>query len=603
LLCISQEGSRVSISMRVDLGGERDAGLLSLRRIARLRPAQLWPWALLLLMALLVAAPLGFLVLGSFSSGRLLGEIDFGALSLDNYRVVWGNPATHAVFANTVIYALGAVSIGVPLALSLAFLVERTNIPGKLWIYTGVTLCLAMPGLLHAMAYVLLLSPKIGFINRFLMNAFDLEAAPFNIYGLAGMALVEGMRLVPTAFLMMLPLLRNMDPALEEAASTSGAGPIYVLRRVTMLLMLPGIVAVLIYQLVSALEVFDVPSIVGMPGGIYVFSTRIYAALHSTSALPDYGKANALAILYLVIAVAMTTVYLKVISRAERFSVVSGRGYRPRTIDLGAWRWVALALACLYLLAAFVLPFLVLAYTSFLPFLQVPSARAFHAFSWINYRKVFESDEIGVVVRNTLIMTALAASLTLVLSFLISLVIVRSKFWGRKLLDQLAFLPHAIPGIVMGLALLWVFLKIDNFGLPIFGTIWSMALAFTLTFVAYGTRAMNAAILQIHRDLEEAALMSGASTWRTAWRVFVPLLAPALAGLWLWAVLHAVRTAGLPLMLYQGANNQVLSVMIWNMWTDGQIAQVGAVATIMILALLALTLLLRSFGFGRASSH
>src|SRR5207237_2038967 len=169
---------------------------------------------------------------------------------------------------------------------------------------------------------------------------------------------------------------------LEAAAATSGAGPFFVLRRVTAVLMLPGIVAVLIYQLVSALEVFEVPGIIGMPAGIYVFSTRIYAVLHSTSALPDYGKANALAILYLFVAVATTALYLNVIKRAERFSIITGKGYRPRSIDLGRWRWVALTLVLLYLLAAFVLPFMVLAYASFLPFLQVPSARAFQSFSW-----------------------------------------------------------------------------------------------------------------------------------------------------------------------------------------------------------------------------
>jgi iron(III) transport system permease protein len=552
-------------------------------------------------MALMVAVPLGFLVLGSFSSGRFLGEIDLAELTLDNYRVVWGSPATHAVFANTMIYAFGAIAIGVPLAVALAFLVERTNVPCKIWIYAGVTLCLAMPGLLQSMAYVLLLSPKIGFINKFLMNLFELTVAPFNIYGLGGMAFVEGLRLVPTAFLMMLPLLRNMDPALEEAATTAGAGPLSVLRRVTTPLMLPGIVAALIYQLVSALEVFEVPSIIGMPAGIYVFSTRIYAVLHSTSALPDYGKANALAILYLFIAVAMTVIYLKVINRAERFSIITGKGYRPRTIDLGPWRWVALALVLGYLLAAIVLPFAALAYTSFLPYLQVPSARAFQSFSWNNYRKILDTELIGVAVRNTLVMTAAAATLTVVLSFLISVIVVRSKFWGRKLLDQLAFMPHAIPGMVMGLAFLWVFLKIDVLGLPIFGTIWSMVIAFTVSFVAYGTRTMNAAILQIHRDLEEAALISGASQWRTVRRIFVPLVMPSMAGLWIWAVLHAVRAAGLPLMLYQGANNQVLSIMIWNMWTDGQIVQVGAVATVMILILLMLTLLLRACGFGRSA--
>lgn len=550
-------------------------------------------------MTLMVAVPLGFLVLGSFSSGRFLGEINFAELTLDNYRVVWGNSATHAVFANTMIYAFGAIAIGVPLAVTLAYLVERTNIPCKIWIYSGVTLCLAMPGLLQSMAYVLLFSPKIGFFNKFLMNLFGLTEAPFNIYGLSGMAFVEGLRLVPTAFLMMVPLLRNMDPTLEEAASTSGAGPFSVLRRVTTRLMLPGITAVLIYQLVSALEVFEVPSIIGMPAGIYVFSTRIYAVLHSTSALPDYGKANALAILYLFIAVAMTIVYLKVIKRAERFSIITGKGYRPRTIDLGKWRWVALGLVFVYVLAAIVLPFMALAYTSFLPYLQVPSARAFQSFSWNNYQQIMETELIGLAVRNTLVMTAVAATLTVMLSFLVSIVVVRSKFWGRKLLDQIVFMPHAIPGIVMGLAFLWVFLKIDVWGVPIFGTIWSMAIAFTFSFVAYGTRTMNAAILQIHRDLEEAALINGAPPWRMVWRVFVPLMMPTLVGLWIWAVLHAVRAAGLPLMLYQGARNQVLSVMIWSMWTDGAIGQVGAIATMMILILLTVTLLVRAFAFGR----
>jgi iron(III) transport system permease protein len=547
--------------------------------------------------------PLGFLVLGSFSGGRFLGEIHLDELTLDNYRIVWGSPATHAVFVNTMLYAFGAIAIGVPLAVTLAFLVERTNMPCETWVYTGVTLCLAVPGLLHSMAYVLLLSPKIGFINKFLMEALGLTTAPFNIYGLSGMAFVEGLRLVPTAFLMMVPLLRHMDASLEEAAATSGAGPLTVLRRVTVLLMLPGIVAVLIYQLVSALEVFEVPSIIGMPAGIFVFSTRIYSVLHSTSALPDYGKANALAILYLLISIAATAVYLKVINRADRFSVITAKGRTPRIIDLGRWRWAALALVFVYLLSAFLLPFAVFAYTSFLPYLQVPSARAFQSFSWINYQKLLNAELIGVVIRNTLVMTGAAATLTVVLSFLISVIVVRSKFWGRKLLDQLAFMPHAIPGMVMALALLWVFLRIDGFGLSIFGTIWSMVIAFTITFVAYGTRAMNAAILQIHRDLEEAALVSGASAWRTARRVFVPLIMPTIVSLWIWAALHGLRAAGLPLMLYQGANNQVLSVMIWNMWTDGAITQVGAVATMMIPLLLALALALKALGLGSAAGR
>ncbi|HTI85658.1 MAG TPA: ABC transporter permease subunit [Alphaproteobacteria bacterium] len=212
---------------------------------------------------------------------------------------------------------------------------------------------------------------------------------------------------------------------------------------------------------------------------------------------------------------------------------------------------------------------------------------------------IFDTELVGTIVMNTLIMTAAAATFTVVLSFLISVVVVRSKFWGRKILDQLVFMPHAIPGMVMGLAFLWVFLQIDRAGVPLFGSIWSMAIAFTISFMAYGTRTMNAAVLQIHRDLEEAALINGARPWRMLWRVFVPLIMPTVVGLWIWAMLHAVRAAGLPLILYQGARNQVLSVMIWNMWTDGQIGSVGAIAVMLILFLLAVTLCLRAFGFRR----
>ena len=582
----------------MDIGALFRAQKLS-RRLTKLGGAHAWQFLLFVVMGLALAVPLGLLVLGSFSTAKLPGEIILHSLTLDNYRAVWGNPATYAVFSNTLIYAGGAVAIGVPVALSLAYLVERTDLPLKVVVCAGVTLCIAMPGMLQSMAYVLMFSPKIGFINKLLMNVFGLERAPLNIYTLPGMAFVESLRLVPTAFLMMVPLLRRMDPALEDAAAVSGARPISMIRRITSPLMLPGIVAVVIYQLVSALEVFEVPSILGTPAGIYVFSTRIYATLHSTAALPDYGKADALGILYLIVAVMMTVLYLKVIGKAERFSIITGKGYRPRLMELGLWRWAALFMVGIYLLMAIVLPFLVLVYISFLPFLQVPSERAFGMMSWRNYQTVFDTDLIGHIVGNTLVMTATVATATVILSFLISLVVVRSKFWGRKLLDQLVFMPHAIPGMVMGLAFLWLFLKFDQIGVPIFGSIWSMAIAFTLSFVAYGTRTMNAAILQIHRDLEEAALMNGARYWRAFLRVFVPLLLPTIAGLWIWAVLHAVRVAGLPLILYQGQRNQVLAVLIWNMWTDGEIGNVGALATMLILVLLTVTLLLRAVGFRR----
>jgi iron(III) transport system permease protein len=567
-------------------------------RAPRIQPASLYQFAVFLVVLLAVLAPLLFLVLGSFSQARLPSQFSFSTLSLANYIKVWSDPGTYAILSNTLWFAIGSTALGTVIAAGLAWLVERTDVPGKIWIYAGVPMTLAMPGMLQAMAWVLLASPRIGFINKGLMDGLGLPSAPFNIYTLAGMIFIEGLRTVPTAFLMLVPLLRAMDPTLEEAAAMSGARPASALRKVTLSLMLPGLLAVAIYQFTSALEEFEVAGILGLPAGIYVFSTKIYALLHLTSSLPAYGEANALAMFYLLVAVIGIYLYSRVIGKAERFTIVTGKGYRPRLLRLGLWRAPAAGLAWLYLALSTIVPFLVLAYVSFLPYVQAPSARAFAAMSWDNYQTVFESDSILPMLWNTFIMTVSVATAVVIMSFLISVVVVRSKFWARKLLDQLAFLPHAVPGMVMGLALLWIFLQIDKLGVGLFGSITSLIIAFTIGYISYGTRVMNAAVLQIHKDLEEAAKVSGAPQWRVFRRVFFPLLQPAFVGVWIWTVLHVVRSAGKPLILTSGGDSEVLAVVIWNMWDHGYIEAVGAIGTLLMLGLLVVSLAVRRFGFG-----
>jgi iron(III) transport system permease protein len=555
-----------------------------------------WQYLALVVVAALVLVPLVFLILGSFSTARLPTEFSLDKMGLVNYAKVWLDPGTYKLFKNTAIYVGGATVVGVVLAAFLAWLVERTNMPGKIWLYAGIPMTLAVPGLLQAMAWVLLLSPKSGFINRWLMDWWGLTSAPINVYTLGGMATVEGLRLVPTAFLMLVPLLRSMDPSLEEAAMVSGARPVSMLRKVTVGLMVPGLVAVTIFQAMTALEVFEIPGVLGMPVGVHVFATKIYAILQSNEVLPVFGQANALGMMYLLIGLVAAALYWAVIKRSHRYQVVSGKGYRPRLIDLGAWKWPFLAIAFLFLFITIVMPFLVMLYASLVPFLQAPSWAVFSKLTWEHYELVFNYPKFARTFWNTVIMVVATATATTVGSFLISLVIVRSKFWGRRLLDQLAFLPHAIPGIVAGIAFLWLFLTID-----MFGTIFSLVVGFTFAFMAYGTRAMNAAILQIHRDLEEASGVSGAPPWRTMWRVFFPLMLPTFVGLWIWVVLLSVRVAGLPLVLYEGPKNQVLAVLIWNMWDEGDIEAVGAIGVMLMLSLFALVLLLRVVGFGRGA--
>lgn len=557
----------------------------------------IWHHGIFFLVLFLVLAPLSFLILGSFSTAQLPTDFSLAAMGFVNYIKVYGDPGTYELFTNTVIYVGGSAALGISLAVSLAWLVERTNMPGKVWVYAGVPMILAVPGMLQAMAWVLLLSPRIGFINRMLRDLFGPDVGPINIYSLEGMIFLEGIRLVPTAFLMLVPLMRSMDPALEEAAAVSGARPFSTTRKITLRLLAPGLVAVMIYQAMTALEVFEIPGILGLPAGIYVFSTKIYAIVRSATFMPVYGQANALAMVYLVIAIVTTYFYTRMISRVEKYAIITGKGYRPRELDLGRWRYPAFGLVFLYLFLAVLLPFAVFVYTSFLSYLQAPSTEAFKAMSLKNYRFLAQYGEVGAALKNTAIMVVVTATSTVLLSFFVSLVVVRSKFWGRKLLDQLAFIPHAIPGIVMGIAFFWVFLKLEF--IPLYGTIWAIAIGFTVNFLSYGTRSMNASLLQIHKELEEAAYVSGAPPWRTMWRVFFPLMVPTFIGIWIWVVLHAVRIAGMPLMLYEGPQNQVLAILIWNMWDEGYVPAVAAIGTLLMVSLLLLTFLVRYIGFGK----
>ncbi len=557
----------------------------------------MWHHVLFVLVFFLVITPLGFLVLGSFSTASLPTDFSLATMGVVNYVKVYTDPGTYELLNNTLIYVGGSITFGISLSIVLAWLVERTNVPCKILIYSGILTTIAMPGMLQSMAWVLLFSPRIGFVNSVLKGIFNLEQPPINIYSIGGMISIEALRLVPTAFLMLVPLMRSMDPALEEAALVSGASPASTTRKITLRLLAPGLVAVMIYQAISVLEGFEIPGILGLPAGIYVFSTKIYSIVHSATFPPPYGQANALAMAYVAIALITTYFYLRMISRTERYMIVTGKGYRPRLIDLGRWRYPALALGFLYLFFSVILPFAVLVFASFLPYLQTPSMESLKTMTLKNYRMLAEFDDLMLALKNTVIMVVVTATATVILSFFISLVVVRSKFWGRKILDQLAFLPHPLPGMVMALAFVWLFLKLDF--LPLYGTIWSICIAFTVSFIAYGTRAMNAAIIQIHKELEEAAYISGARPWRTMLKIFVPLLMPALAGVWLWVILHAVRFAGTPLMLAEGAKNQVLAILIWNMWDWGHIGGVAAIGTLMIIALLMLTLGVRLFGFNR----
>ena len=561
---------------------------------------RIFPWAVLVLVAAMVFAPVFSLVVGAFSLARLPNEFSLDNMGLANFFAVWVEQRIDLVLWNTLVYVVGATIFGIGTAAVLAWLVERSDMPGKIWIYAGVPLGIAVPGILHAIAWVLLLGPRSGFINRGWMHVTGSQEPLFTIYSMTGLIFAEGLRLVPVAFLMLVPLMRSMDPSLEEAAATSGASPSRTVRRVTLALLLPGVLAISIFQAITAMENFEIPGILGLPVNIHVFSTRVFNLIDNIGAIPAFGQANAAAVFYLVIALVISFFYLRLVRHSERFSIITGKGYTPRAVRLGAWRYPAAFLSALFLFVTIVLPFLVLLYVSLVGYMRQPSLEAFQSFSWRHYLAVFEQPRVGRVLWNTILLTLLTSTMVTILSFVIAYIIVRTRFSARYALDVLAFMPHSIPGIVLGLALFWLLIQFDAAtGASTFGSLYSLVLGFTILFLAYSVRAMSVAMIQVHRDLEDAALLSGAPPWRVAVRIFAPLLMPTLVGIWIYVAMLSVRFISLPLILSQGGKNEVLGVMIWSLWENGNINSVGAIGVMLMTVMFGLALSLRVFGFGQ----
>jgi iron(III) transport system permease protein len=279
---------------------------------------------------------------------------------------------------------------------------------------------------------------------------------------------------------------------------------------------------------------------------------------------------------------------------SERFSTVTGKGFRPRVISIGRWRYAALGMFVAYFLLAVVAPFCVLLWTSLLPGYRPPSLTAMGTMTLANYVEIFETDRVFEVIWNTLVLMVVASTVTMILAFMASWVIVRAPVRGRGLLDSLMFVPHAIPGIVIALALIMAFLTPPLRYTGLYGSMAVLVLGLVVAYISFGTRLMNSAIMQIQKELEQAAYVSGAGTMKTLFHITLPLLFPAFAAGWVWVAVHALRAFSIPLML-SSKNNEVFAVLLWEFWENGTASLAAGLGVLLIVALIPLTLLMRRF--------
>lgn len=532
------------------------------------------------IVAFLALVPIVYLLDGVFFQN--------GSFTLAFFQKAYTADRLWSMLWNSFVYAAGATVLAMILGTALAYLVARTDVPMKGLVYAAALVPTIIPGVLHTIAWIFLASPQIGAINKLIEPAVG--PGFFNVFSMPGMIFVEGIHSAPLVFLLMFAAFRNMDSSLEESALMSGARASTVFFRVTLPLVKPALALSALIMFIRVLSSFEVPALLGQSAGIWVFTSRIYYAL--TGFPVDYGTAGAYAVGLLVILGLFTGWQSRLNKRAKSYQTISGKGFRPATVRLRGYRPLAAGAVFVYFVITSLLPILILLYSSLLGFYTPPSAAAFSHMNLSNYSQLFQDPETVTAIKNSLILAVGAATIIMALTSLIAWIVVRARARGSSLLNGLTMMPIAIPGLILGVSLLFFYLRVP---LPIYGSLWILLIAYITVFLPYGITYASSAMYQVSGELEESASVSGAGYFTVFRKITLPLLMPGLLAGWTFIVLLSVRELGASLLLYT-PGRQVLSILIWQDWGDGKLVQLAALGIVMITFLIILVAVARKLG-------
>jgi iron(III) transport system permease protein len=537
----------------------------------------------------LVIVPLFFLLFGSVWTGRPGRE---GELSLSAYVDIITNLNSYRLLAISVAYGLGATTLSFVFGVAIAWLLHRTDVPGKpLWIFI-VLLPLFVPGLLFTIGWILLLDPTIGMVNTFLQDIFGFQTGPLDLFSFGGMIWVKGIDGVPLVALWLWPAFAAMDPGLEEAGAAAGARPSRVLRTLTLPLMRPALLAAFVIAFVSTLEDLSVPALIGLPDRILVFASEIWLA---TARSPtDIHAASAYATVLLGITIVLVVLYRRLTLHYERYVVVRGRGYTPSLMKLGGMRWPTALMLGLFLFATVILPLLLLLWMSLQPFTRIPSVEALQTLTLKNYGELFTNPLLIEGLRNSIVLGVATAIVVMALALVIGWIVVRARSRLGYVVDLISFAPIAIPGLVVGIALMWLYLSL-RLPIAIYGTLLILLIAYVTRLLPFGVRLAYAGFAQVHPELEEVAATSGSPWGRTMRKISFPLLAPTVVVGMIYVFVRAFGEIPSSLLLFS-FGNRTYSVVAFNMWFEGKVQATAAYGVIAVAVMLIVAILLYAFG-------
>lgn len=533
----------------------------------------IWLYGIVALLMLLTVYPMAMLVYGSLHSTPpgMPGQFDLEGykkvFTLSNLLILW----------NSIYIAFAKSAISIVLAVLFAWIVARTDTPFRGAFEVLLALPFFIPPIITATAWSLLGNPRVGFINTAWRWLTGTDGTLVNVFSYGGVIWHLVQHTVPFIFLLLVDAFRAMDPSLEESSRMSGASRSQTFFRITLILMLPVISSAFILSFMRGVEAFESPLFFGTPANIQVIVTEIYRAINR-NATADYQYATALGVTIMVFLFALVAIQWGVL-RGRSFQTVTGKGYSPRVIKLGRWRWVTFAVCMLFFCVSVLLPLGQLIIGSvfrYVGFYQWDMLTLAH------YQSVLSNKEVGRAIRNTLLLGIIGSTATMFFGSIIAYVSVRTQWRGRRLMDALAWLPWMMPGMVLGIGLLWGYAVIPG-PVQIYGTIWALLLAYMTLGTPLAVQIMSGSYRQLSFDLEESSRVHGASWWQTLWRVLIALSWPAFAVGWTLTFFGIMRELSASVLLY-AVNVEVLSVVMLNLWTSGRQEEV------MVLGLLTMLL-------------
>ncbi len=537
--------------------------------------------------AFLVLTPFLFLLYGSFEILRPDGTTVY---SLEGWRQALTNPGIVTAIYNSFLLAIARQFIGLVIGILLAWLIARTDIPIRGWLEFSFWVSYFIPALPVALGWILLLDPKYGLINQWLLALPFIKDSLFNIYSFWGIVWVHlSASTIAIKVMLLTPAFRNLDASLEEASQVSGAGSLRTLLKIAVPIMMPTILVAFILGLIRSFEAFEIELILGVPIGLHVFSTKIYSFMAHEP--PQIPPAAALGSFFLIVLV-LLVVFQRFCLRERTYTTVTGRGFSVRLIRLGRWRTPAFFFVLAIALCTTVVPTASLFLATFMKlfgYFHIPDP-----WTLDNWKQVLNDPILLRSLQNTLVLGISAAGIGILLSCLIAYIIVKSKFAARSVLDSISWIPWSIPGILLGMALVSTLLLIHKV-VPIYGTMSALILAMVISGLALTVQVIKAFLMQLADELEEASQVAGASWYTTFRRILFPLLLPCLIVVGLLEFIASARNISTVVLLATG-KTRTLALLMLDFTAGAELEKATVVGAMIVLMVLAAAIIARTLG-------